>query len=531
MFFVTILLGELVSWMRTQPGTSSLRAILYMDEVFGYLPPTANPPSKQPMLTLLKQARAFGLGIVLATQNPVDLDYKALSNAGTWFLGRLQTERDKLRVLDGLESAAAGASFDRKEIDRILSGLPPRTFVMNNVHENGPTLFQVRWALSYLRGPLTREQIASLSRDRKEAAAANENELPATTTDKSIATAPVVDLEPVGGKNSAPVASPPGESNEPPLLPPGVTQQFLRPARSQPQEQPVAYRPALLFRGKLHFVDAKKGVDLWQERTLVLPIASDFDSPDFDEAQTVDGQALTLEDSPLPNVRFEELPAACSNKKKLASWRTAFKNRLYETERLSLWFCPDLKVWSTPGATEGQFRIALQQQAREARDAAVEKLRAKYKSKLETAGDRVARAGQRVEIEKQQANTATFSAFASAASSIFGAFLGRKVLSQTNLSKASTGMRSAARAWDQRSDVGRAESTLAEAKDDLTALEKELEADLAALKEKYDAAALTIEPAELSPRKSDLDAADPQIVWLPHVVSAAGFVEPVWKKA
>jgi hypothetical protein len=173
MFFVTILLGELVSWMRTQSGTSSLRAILYMDEVFGYLPPTANPPSKLPMLTLLKQARAFGVGLVLATQNPVDLDYKALSNIGTWFLGRLQTERDKLRVLDGLEgaSAQAGSKFNRGEMDAMLSGLRSRVFLVNNVHSDQPQVMHTRWVMSYLRGPLTRDQIRVLMQDRKPNAA------------------------------------------------------------------------------------------------------------------------------------------------------------------------------------------------------------------------------------------------------------------------------------------------------------------------------------------------------------------------
>ena len=173
MFFVTILLNEVLAWVRTQPGTSSLRAVLYMDEIFGYFPPTANPPSKVPMLTLLKQARAFGLGVVLATQNPVDLDYKGLSNAGTWFLGRLQTQRDKDRVLEGLEGAstAAGHAFDRKKMDEILSGLGSRVFVMNNVHEDQPVVFQTRWTLSYLRGPLTREQIQTLMAPRKQAAA------------------------------------------------------------------------------------------------------------------------------------------------------------------------------------------------------------------------------------------------------------------------------------------------------------------------------------------------------------------------
>src|SRR5690606_12942136 len=146
MFFVTILLNEVVAWMRTQPGTGSLRAIVYMDEVFGYFPPTANPPSKRPMLTLMKQARAYGVGCVLATQNPVDLDYKGLSNAGTWFLGRLQTERDKLRVLEGLEgaSAAAGASFNRQQMEALLASLGNRVFLMNNVHEDQPVLFQDR---------------------------------------------------------------------------------------------------------------------------------------------------------------------------------------------------------------------------------------------------------------------------------------------------------------------------------------------------------------------------------------------------
>ncbi|MEL7338165.1 MAG: helicase HerA-like domain-containing protein, partial [Planctomycetota bacterium] len=157
MFFVTIVLNELLSWMRTQSGTSSLRALFYMDEVYGYFPPSAKPPSKPPMLTLLKQARAFGLGICLATQNPVDLDYKGLSNIGTWFLGRLQTQRDKDRVLDGLEGAAiqTGAQFDKSEMDKMLAGLGNRVFLMNNVHDDGPSVFHTRWALSFLSGPLS----------------------------------------------------------------------------------------------------------------------------------------------------------------------------------------------------------------------------------------------------------------------------------------------------------------------------------------------------------------------------------------
>src|SRR5687767_8435500 len=164
MFFVSLLLNQLLGWLRSQSGTTSLRAILYMDEIFGYFPPVANPPSKTPLLTLLKQGRAFGLGVVLATQNPVDLDYKGLANTGTWFIGRLQTERDKARVLDGLEGVAAGSGqkFDKQEMDEILAGLSARIFVLNNVHEDGTEVFQSRWAMSYLRGPLTRNQIRTL---------------------------------------------------------------------------------------------------------------------------------------------------------------------------------------------------------------------------------------------------------------------------------------------------------------------------------------------------------------------------------
>jgi hypothetical protein len=169
MFFVALLLNEIVGWVRAQSGTTSLRAILYMDEIFGFFPPVAEPPAKRPMLNLLKQARAFGLGVVLTTQNPVDLDYKGLANTGTWFLGRLQTERDKQRVLEGLEGAAAAqnASFDRKQMGELLAGLTGRVFLMNDVHEDAPVVFESRWAMSYLRGPLTRDQIKVLMKDRR----------------------------------------------------------------------------------------------------------------------------------------------------------------------------------------------------------------------------------------------------------------------------------------------------------------------------------------------------------------------------
>src|SRR4051812_17140015 len=189
MFFVSLLLNQVLGWVRTQSGTTSLRAILYMDEIFGYFPPVATPPSKQPLLTLLKQARAFGLGVVLATQNPVDLDYKGLANAGTWLLGRLQTERDKARVLEGLEgvAATANAPFDRGQIDTILAGLGNRIFLLNDVHEDGPRVMESRWAMSYLRGPLTRDQIKKLMDGKRPAIARGTTTATAAASDATAA--------------------------------------------------------------------------------------------------------------------------------------------------------------------------------------------------------------------------------------------------------------------------------------------------------------------------------------------------------
>ena len=170
-FIITLLLENLNGWMRTQSGTTSLRALLYIDEMFGYFPPyPKNPPTKDPILRLLKQARAFGLGLILATQNPGDLDYKGLSNAGTWFIGRLQSDNDKQRVMAGLESlATADSNLNLKDVERLISDIEPRVFLMHNVHDTaGPVLVHTRWSMSYLRGPLTRQQVQILMAGQKQ---------------------------------------------------------------------------------------------------------------------------------------------------------------------------------------------------------------------------------------------------------------------------------------------------------------------------------------------------------------------------
>ncbi|HEX2484733.1 MAG TPA: DUF87 domain-containing protein, partial [Myxococcota bacterium] len=287
MFFATLLFNEVVAWMRSQPGTGSLRALLYMDEVFGYLPPTAQPPSKAPLLTLVKQARAYGLGVVLATQNPVDLDYKALSNAGTWFLGRLQTERDRARVVDGLESASAGAGAGRAELDRSLANLPPRVFLARSAREDEPVRFRTRFTLSYLRGPLTRDDIRRL---RAEIAPGTGASAPAGP----VASASAADA-PAGLR-----ASQPRELAERPLLPPRVEEVFLgAPGAAE------HYAPALYAEARLHYVAARDGVDHWRELRVAVPF--DGTAPRFDAARVL-APAEAPSAAPSAGARFAPLP-------------------------------------------------------------------------------------------------------------------------------------------------------------------------------------------------------------------------------
>lgn len=534
MFFVTILLNEVISWMRTQSGTSSLRALLYMDELFGFLPPTANPPSKTPLLTLLKQARAFGLGLVLSTQNPVDLDYKALSNTGTWFLGRLQTERDKMRVLDGLEGAstASGIAFDRKRIETILSGLGSRVFLLNNVHENEPVVFQTRWALSYLRGPLTREQIRMLSpassnadADSSLLASASPGAAapPVTVLDSKVGTGAV--SNPATDDSNA-ILSGNGEfTNHAPLVPTGIRQLFVSPSGSI--SGGLIYRPGLLGSGKLHFVDTRSKLDAWRESVLVWT-GEEVPSELWDEADAPDRE-LDLETSPLSNARYAALPDGLGKARSYSSWKTSLKNWLYRNEREELSYCPELKLHSALNETEGDFRARLKHSVSEKRDREVEKLRRKYGPRLERLQDRIRRAEQRVEVEKGQAQSATVSAALSWGTSLLGAFLGRKTVSATSARAIGSSMRSTSRASQQRGDIKRAEENVAALAEELQELEREFEEAVDELKESLTLDELELTTKEISPRKSDIVVNEVALVWLPWSIDASGFGEPAYR--
>lgn len=359
MFFVTILLNEVLAWTRSQSGSSSLRAIVYMDEIFGYFPPTANPPTKKPMLTLLKQARAFGVGVVLATQNPVDLDYKGLSNAGTWLIGRLQTQRDKNRVLEGLEGAsvAAGKSFDRARMDQALSALGKRVFLMSNVHEDAPIIFESRQALSYLRGPITREQIQALMAPRKRAQAA-------PTAAKRI---------PINGESRG----------RRPVVPPDVPEFFLIRGGSTTTGPKPTYRPALLGVARLHYADKKTGVDHWETIGVMSP-ASNGQQDDAWRGERLFVNALPkLSNAPETGASFAPLPSPMAQAKNYPAWSKALKDRLYQARKLTVWTCPALKATSRPGETEEAFRARLERELKEAINKEVAPIRAAFAPRLE----------------------------------------------------------------------------------------------------------------------------------------------------
>jgi len=505
MFFVTLLLDEVLTWMRRQSGTSSLRALLYMDEIFGYFPPTAAPPSKRPMLTLLKQARAFGLGVVLATQNPVDLDYKGLSNCGTWFLGRLQTERDKLRVIEGLEGAALGANraFDRAATEAVLSALGSRVFLMNDVREAGPVIFQTRHTLSFLRGPLSRDQIKTLMEPKKAALAASPSAASANKAAAVPTAAAASGASAAGGRPSAPE---------------GLPELFV-PATG---DGAVTYQPAIGVTAKLHFVDSKAGVDHWRNLGILVPLSEQTLDLDFAASQAVRPELLTSAGhEPIAGAGFLPLPKRAPSAKQQASWKKSFTTHLYQEQRLELLACPALKAVALPGEPAAAFQVRLDQQAREERDAAIQELRAKYdpkfeqmKTKLEAIEGKLAQ--ERAESTAQQVDTV-----AAVGSALLGAIMGRSAVSATTVRRGASAVRSAGKAKKQAGDVTRVEEQRAQLHEKWSALQAEANAKLAALQSRAPSS-LEITKSQIAPRKTDIEVGTLALVWLPFRRDVAG---------
>jgi len=496
MFVVTLVANELVAWMRRQPGTSALRAIFFMDEIFGYFPPTAMPPSKLPMLTLMKQARAFGLGVVLATQNPVDLDYKGLGNAGTWFIGRLQTERDRDRVIDGLISAQAGAGFDRGELVKLMAGIAPRVFLMRNINDDAPTLFRTRWALSWLRGPLTQPEITRLMAGRKPARAAQ----------------------------SAVVAAAAPKQAARPSLPTGVEEVFLA---AKPGDGALLYRPRIVATAELHYVDKAAGIDSWTRSAWLATLADgdgDGDgAPDWAEAAPVASLDAVTAQGPVDGAAFGELPAAALGARNYVVWGKSLAASLYQNGTVELLSAKTLKLTSNPGESEGDFRARLAQALREHRDREVTKLREKHAAKLKSLDERLRRAADRVEREKSQYSQRKLDTAISIGTSVLGAIFGGRSAATT---RAGSAARSAGRVFSEHGDVARAGESLETLTAERNALLAAIEQEAATLATGLDPASIALEKIRISPRKSDIAIGRVAIAWEPWRAGTDGFPRP-----
>ncbi len=527
MFFVSMLLNEVLGWVRAQPGTGSLRAIVYMDEIFGFFPPVAEPPSKRPLLTLLKQARAFGVGILLATQNPVDLDYKGLANAGTWFIGRLQTERDKDRLLEGLEGVAAGtgSGFDRQAMGETLAGLGKRIFLMYNVHEDAPVTFQTRWTMSYLAGPLTRAQIKTLT-DPRRPAPQPAPEAAALAAMTAASTVEAVAAASVAGPGAT-TAQPAGTA-APPDLPAEIPQFYLPLRGSIPQGAALVYRPGVLAAGTVNFVSSETGASI---STKIRRIASAPESSlavDWDAAMPLEPLLEDLDRLPDAGATLTSLPPAMAKVASYRAWGSDFSAWVFRTQTMELFRSPAFKMTSNPGETEGEFRARLQLAARESRDETSDKLRQKYTAKTSTLQQQEMRAQQAVAREAEQAKGRKMQTAISFGATLMGAFLGRKALSTSTLGRATTTMRDVGRSMDEAGDVKRAEQTLESVKQKRADLEAEFQTELDALEGKADLGVETLEKVLMRPRKSDINVDSLGLAWMPYWQDGTGALTGAW---
>lgn len=496
MFFVTLLLNQVVAWMRTQPGTTSLRALVYMDEVAGYLPPVADPPSKKPLMLLFKQARAFGVGVLLATQNPVDIDYKALSNAGTWFIGRLQTPQDIDRLIKGMGADSAESESDLRTT---IAALGKRVFYMKNIHEEAPVVFQTRWCLSYLRGPLTLAQIKTLR------AAA-----PASPASPAIAVAPAAP------SSMESVSSRPG-------LPPQIPEFFLPCRGSRPSGSGLLYRPVVCGFGEVHFP-----ADPLQRPVFAADIKDGAMALNWDEAQPINVDDTQMEKEPLEGAEYAPLAAAACKAENYKAWAKDFAGFLYRTSKIDRFRSAEFKAASNPGESESDFRIRVSQLAREKRDQKMESLRSKYGPKIAQLEDRMRRAEQRVEKEKADVRQAGVQTALSLGATLLSAFMGRKALSSGTVGKASSALRTGMRTAKEREDIAAASENLDALRRQKDDLEAAFNLETQALETSADPLKQTIETAVERPRKSDVSVRLIALVWLPHWKTSEGDSHPAY---
>ena len=513
MLFVTLLLEKVLIWVRGQTGTTSLRALLYFDEVFGFMPPVAEPPSKKPLITLLKQARAFGLGCILVTQNPVDIDYKGLTNTGTWFIGKLQTERDKKRVLDGLQGVASQSGIDTKDYSDLISSLSSRVFLYHNVHENEPIVFYTRWAMSYLRGPMTRPQIKQLMINRKEL-------MNTSKTTDSVQTLKLAESK----------VTEETLSRNPPALSPGIPEVFFPLDLSENKAKnsiiekfgnnvsieniKLRYKPTIFGSGTVHFFDRKESIDKQIEKNLIIENLDQTSFLDWKNAKaTKVGNTDLLNNKNQVSDKeafFDLIPELANSLTELKNLNKDLKDFLYYSSVLKLKMNDDLDVIQHPEESERDFKIRLLQRSREERDAEVDKLKGKYAKKLDKLQTKLSKLEFDLSDDEADYNARKREEFVGAGESVLSIFMGSR-----RTSRATTIARRRRMTSKAKRKVDETKEDIVRTKEDIMELEEELKTAIEKIVKKYEKVADDLSLKEVKPRKTDVKVNLVALAWKP----------------
>ena len=537
MFFVTLLFSAVETWMRTQSGATSLRALLYMDEIFGYLPPLGNPPSKQPLLRMLKQARAFGLGLLLATQNPVDVDYKGLSNAGTWFIGKLQTDQDKNRLLDGLESAAGGVS--RGIFDKLISSLGKRVFVLHNVHSKAPELLQTRWVMNFLAGPITRTQIPALNQLANADASLPTQGQPASPS--STVSTPQPSFMASAPQRQSPVSnlqSPTSNSqfsSTKPSIPPTIREYFLpqnlslpeafkaanQPAPSEAMIESIVYKPALLASAQIRILDRKLGVDSEIARTAVVASPEKRGAVRWEDYAATGKPMDNVDTSPAPSTKFGTVDAPLNDAKLMTALQKDFTDWVFRNSSVTARANQALKVFAGPDVTQAEFMTACSDAARALRDAELEKKTSAIDKKIKTLEDKIYREERELRQDQEDARNRNIEAGLNGVEAVAGLFgLGRKKSLSTPVSKFRM-------AKNAKEDVRESEEAIQQFKNDIDDLQRQREQIEAEITERWGRAASESTEVTVNPKKTDVYVNLFGVGWMPYylVNSGGGLLE------
>jgi len=473
MFFVTLLLNKYIEWMRRQSGASALKTLLYMDEIYGFFPPVKNPPSKEPMMLLLKQARAFGVGVILSTQNPVDLDYKGLSNIGTWFIGRLQTSQDIERVIDGL-GGKIGSSYSKKEIKQLLTNLKKRTFFLKSAHLKDVRLFSTRWVMSYLKGPLKRDEIASLMKDKKSKQGIKKQSVKRQIERQS----KLQSLQTIDDS---------------------IPQYFEADIAST-----NLFYPTLGAKATVHFYNQRKNIDDSREIRLSLELEESLQKLDWSVCEEDDTLFEKYPRKAASDARFQKLPEVVVKDKGLRKSIGLLKTFLYREERLELLRCTSPKLESKVAESKGDFKVRLKDILDDKKEEQIEKLQVRYDKKEKTLLARLSRAKERVEKESADST----SSIIETGIAVLGALFGRST--PTKIGRA---FKKGSNILKERGDVSRAEERMRSIQEEIETLEYEFEDNVDALIEKYDVENCEIETFYIKPRKSDIEISNCAVVW------------------